>query len=224
MYSRIIITVTAAALALSACAGGVCYEEQGEVLCEDSFGQVQQPIDTSKLKSQHSGEGLLDQAKKHKRMTSKKKKKYVPGKGPRGSYTPATATCGDGACLGNEKWYTCPKDCLPLCGNGVIDPGETCEGSQVSCKEYGFDSGIIGCALCNLSGGLFQSDPFINCENQTNDGKLACTFTRQKAFTNHNGTILEKYSCTCCDAATGGDCKNGHHFGHAILTNICTFD
>jgi hypothetical protein len=36
--------------------------------------------------------------------------------------------CGDEICEGSEGCFDCPEDCGVCCGNGRLDPGETCDG------------------------------------------------------------------------------------------------
>ena len=61
--------------------------------------------------------------------------------------------CGDGACeyFRGETITTCRKDCGYLCGNGVIDKGETCDGSDLAsqtCKTQGYGGGTLYCSGC----------------------------------------------------------------------------
>ncbi|MEC9465796.1 MAG: LNR domain-containing protein [Myxococcota bacterium] len=49
-------------------------------------------------------------------------------------------------CFGEDTSTTDPN---PVCGNGVTESGETCDGPDLagaSCQSLGFDSGILGCA------------------------------------------------------------------------------
>ena len=57
--------------------------------------------------------------------------------------------CGDGVCESLEDSGNCPIDCPDLCGNGSIDPGETCDGANLggqSCLDFGCSGGTLACA------------------------------------------------------------------------------
>jgi len=69
--------------------------------------------------------------------------------------------CGNGLCEagsgrgGGETPDTCPADCAePDCGNGNLDLGEACDGSNLdglSCTGLGFPGGSLSCdAFCNF--------------------------------------------------------------------------
>ncbi len=53
--------------------------------------------------------------------------------------------CGDGACSGLETAASCPADCgtiqQNLCGNGVINTGESCDGTQLGGKTCATQKG-----------------------------------------------------------------------------------
>jgi len=73
------------------------------------------------------------------------------------------ASCGNGICesdRGEEDAVSCPADCsAPAqdCGDGNIDPGEACDGSDLggfSCTGLGFPGGSLSCdASCNFDTG-----------------------------------------------------------------------
>jgi len=60
--------------------------------------------------------------------------------------------CGDGLCQRGEDALSCPEDCLPVCGNGVLEPGEQCDdgnttkgdGCSATCQVESF----CGNGLC----------------------------------------------------------------------------
>ena len=79
-----------------------------------------------------------------------------------------STTCGDGLCEGSEDSSTCCSDCgcdgegdcidneciVDNCGNGIIDSGEDCDGTEFggeSCTTLGYDSGSLSCDDCNLN-------------------------------------------------------------------------
>jgi cysteine-rich repeat protein len=54
--------------------------------------------------------------------------------------------CGDGICQGGETAEACFADCG--CGNGIINPGEQCDGAQMgaeSCESLGYAGGTLTC-------------------------------------------------------------------------------
>lgn len=66
-------------------------------------------------------------------------------------------TCGNGRCDQGETHATCPTDCRKnLCGNGVVNVGEQCDGSLngKTCKDFRaagvvpFTGGTLGCSAC----------------------------------------------------------------------------
>jgi hypothetical protein len=53
----------------------------------------------------------------------------------------------------------------PNCGNGVIDPGETCDGTNfggVTCVDLGYDQGTLTCISCAIN--------TANCSNSAQPG------------------------------------------------------
>ena len=57
--------------------------------------------------------------------------------------------CGDGTCDATEDSCSCPSDCGVPCGDGVLNCGEFCDGTQLNgsdCNSLGFDSGSLGCS------------------------------------------------------------------------------
>ncbi len=88
---------------------------------------------------------------------------YCDGyKGPYGSFYNCPYGCKDGACINQTA----------VCGNGILDPGETCDGANFggikSCTEYSqsFSGGTLKCApscqidtsACILSSGGNQTN------------------------------------------------------------------
>jgi hypothetical protein len=64
------------------------------------------------------------------------------------SYT-AIVTCADGdGCCPAGCDSTTDNDCSPVCGNGVIEAGEQCEGADLdgeTCVSLGHDGGVLAC-------------------------------------------------------------------------------
>jgi cysteine-rich repeat protein len=64
--------------------------------------------------------------------------------------------CGDGTCEASsgETCALCPGDCCPDCGNGVINPGEECDGASlggVTCESLCYPGGTPSCtAHCTI--------------------------------------------------------------------------
>ena len=64
--------------------------------------------------------------------------------------------CGDGVCDDDkgETCQLCGEDCCPDCGDGVLGPGEECDGAQtggITCASQCYDGGSIFCtAWCTL--------------------------------------------------------------------------
>ncbi|MEK6892256.1 MAG: SdrD B-like domain-containing protein, partial [Nanoarchaeota archaeon] len=65
-----------------------------------------------------------------------------------------TVQCGDGFCDGAETCSSCESDCgvcyFPVCGNGVLDADEECDGNDFgdkSCTDFNFKSGALKCTI-----------------------------------------------------------------------------
>jgi hypothetical protein len=60
---------------------------------------------------------------------------------------------------------------LPLCGNGMIDPGEDCDGTNFggkTCQDFNFGGGMLECnACCHLV--VSGCTPLENCTNEVDD-------------------------------------------------------
>ncbi len=61
----------------------------------------------------------------------------------------AVSDCGDGVCeQPQEGPLSCPEDCYGICGNGVADPDEQCDGEDFggsSCLDHGCGYGELAC-------------------------------------------------------------------------------
>lgn len=63
-----------------------------------------------------------------------------------GDDSSADPVCGDDVCDASESATTCPADCG--CGNGVLNPGEACDGSDLggaTCESEAGQGGVLAC-------------------------------------------------------------------------------
>lgn len=66
------------------------------------------------------------------------------------------SNCGDSTCEGDETCSSCAQDCgdcPPVCGDGIIDENEQCDGSNwgmiTGCTDFGnFTGGELACSQC----------------------------------------------------------------------------
>jgi hypothetical protein len=68
-----------------------------------------------------------------------------------GRCCPSHSHCRHGKCRCNSGYTRCGKKCCPTatCGNETIDPGETCDGSNLggqTCQGLGFAGGTLACS------------------------------------------------------------------------------
>ena len=93
------------------------------------------------------------------------------------------AALGASGCDGDDK-----------CGNGVLDPGETCDGTELqgaSCRSLGYATGELGCADdCSLD--VSDCAGFIDCGNGVLDSGEQC-----------DGSDLDGQSCEDLDLGGG---------------------
>jgi hypothetical protein len=57
--------------------------------------------------------------------------------------------CGNGECEQGETVVTCPEDCQPTCGNGVVEGSEECDGEDLDgndCTDLGYEGGTLACS------------------------------------------------------------------------------
>jgi hypothetical protein len=71
-----------------------------------------------------------------------------------GDGDPTTTGDGDPTTTGDgDPTTTGDGDPGPDCGNGVIDPGETCDGNDfggATCMTFGYDQGTLSCVACAI--------------------------------------------------------------------------
>lgn len=88
--------------------------------------------------------------------------------------------CGDGTCNGSETQANCPADCgtVPaLCGNGVLNSGESCDGANLNGKVcstlgLGFTGGSLSCtSSCTFNTTACTSSTVENCSNGLDDDR-----------------------------------------------------
>ncbi len=132
-------------------------------------------------------------------------------------------TCADFGYLGGT--LACAPDCTPTfascssaqCGNNLIEPPETCEGTNFdgkTCASLGFAGGTLSCASCQI---VTTGCTNVACGNNLREGDEACDGTDladltcvRLGFT--GGTLACNSGCTAFDlsgcTATPGLCGN----------------
>lgn len=87
------------------------------------------------------------------------------------------AYCGDGSCNGSETQANCPADCGGTCGNGILNAGEACDGSNLNGKTcstlgMGYTGGSLSCtASCTFNTVNCTSSMTENCSNGLDDDR-----------------------------------------------------
>lgn len=78
------------------------------------------------------------------------------------------AKCGDLQCQHPENALNCVVDCQPICGNGILETGEECDGEDfgnMTCESLGFPGGSLLClSNCTYS--------VLGCESTCGDGNI----------------------------------------------------
>lgn len=103
----------------------------------------------------------------------------------------------DGVCesLKGETCRLSPADCCPNCGNGELDPGEECDGTQLdgkTCEQLCYDGGQLGCTpWCSFS-----------YEQCTGTGPI-CGNNRAECAEQCDGTDLQERTCETFGYAEG---------------------
>ena len=140
-----------------------------------------------------------------------------PGDGP--------AVCGDGACTGDEDYYTCPEDCN---APGVCDPGfvvdcvdndccpeswigdgfEDCEDQQYGCDLTCYDNDGGDCAGGTTTGTTTTGGGSPDCDDcvydWTNYGSECCD-TAWTEFGIDCATLAANYGWDCTGCRCPGD-------------------
>jgi cysteine-rich repeat protein len=103
--------------------------------------------------------------------------------------------CADSDCFGDPM---CHHD---NCGNGSIDTGEDCDGTELggkTCVSQGFGGGVLVCTGCHLDDSGCTNQQLENCTNGSDDdhdGKIDCD---DSDCTNHP-------HCRCGNNVVDGD-------------------
>jgi hypothetical protein len=88
------------------------------------------------------------------------------------------ATCPDASCNGGETCASCPQDCGACCGNGSIDAGEDCDGSNLggeTCSSVlgaGY-TGSLSCSACSFNTSACVAPPA--CPDGSCNGTETCS-------------------------------------------------
>ena len=117
----------------------------------------------------------------------------------------------------------------PVCGNGVLEPGEECDGSDLggqTCSDFGFDQGSLACTgQCTIDTSDCSNASqqcalgFEDGERVPTSGNCGCG-TLTASCTGPNGVRLRSDRCDItCDA--GGDCGDDNVI-NGIPDHTCT--
>jgi len=128
------------------------------------------------------------------------------------------AGCGDDSGLDNNNTgndNNNNNETPPECGNGVVEAGEACDGSDLdgeTCTGLGYDGGALGCASdCTLDESGCTMDPTCGdgsvdageaCDDGNNDSGDGCSADCQSDETCGNGYV---------DNAAGEACDDGNN-------------
>jgi hypothetical protein len=132
---------------------------------------------------------------------------------------------GDADCADPD----CAEHRACLCGNGVLDPGEACDGTELGgkdCASQGFDGGVLACTDgCELDvSGCTHDEVCDNGTDDDGDGDADCADADCAAFEAclcGNGVLDSGEECD--GAAFGGKtCESlGYASGILACTNAC---
>jgi cysteine-rich repeat protein len=98
--------------------------------------------------------------------------------GPEGSFEDSSGgtSSSDAGATGGTGGE--PEPDAGTCGNGVLEPGEGCEGNDLggkSCRTYGYDEGLPGCVSCAIDvRGCTGSEQCGNGRDDDADGDIDC--------------------------------------------------
>jgi cysteine-rich repeat protein len=112
----------------------------------------------------------------------------------------SSTNCGDSICEGTENETSCPQDCSAPedCGNGTLDSGEQCDGSNLNnttCSSLGYDTGTLSCS----------STCFYNESNCSNNSGTCDIYTQTGCGTGEKCTIDTSIVNRCNTAGSGLD-------------------
>jgi len=128
--------------------------------------------------------------------------------------------CGDGTCNQRENSDTCPQDCQnaqPVCGNGILEGYEQCDGTAGACPQGQFCDRFCFCGYCG-DGECTGGEGFISCGNFCpadcpDVAPTGCdlTGTCDCSLCNHDGICQADRgetagSCSDCDSCGDGQC------------------
>ena len=100
--------------------------------------------------------------------------------------------------------------CVPpsgTCGNGIIEPGESCDGfslSGLACSDFGFSGGVLSCtAGCNLDTSACTGGPTGVCGDNVINVNESCDGTDKAGLSCSDfGFLSGTLSCANCDIVT----------------------
>jgi len=202
-------------LTLTACQGGVCYEDGDTAYCKDTAGEA---MSTEQAATNKPGAASLSVPKSFHAVPVKTFATAYPN-------VPAS-TCGNNRCEAGENNNNCPQDCKPVCGNNVVEKGEQCDGQTVACTSMGYDGGTTPCNACRVA----STHPGCYWERLFNKGSTMCHFTMQPLNPiNPSSPPMAYYSCTCCKLVNAGSANPtcgsmmiGHWDGNLTPATTCT--
>lgn len=136
--------------------------------------------------------------------------------------------CGNGACDSGENANTCPGDCDPVCGNGVIEREgqnvEDCEGRNLNgetCASQ--EPGSTGALKCDERTCKFDKSDcrFVDCESYTSLNSClakSCVWYEQQPAPKCK---LCDYWTACWDYDNSQTCDGTGTGGNPSLSNPC---
>ena len=99
----------------------------------------------------------------------------------------------DGICVG-EAYSMCPEVCLPVCGDGVLGPGEVCDGAELDGATCASQGAVSDC--CSPHDGL-------GCDDDACEATI-CAFDAFCCDTNWDGQCAGEAAENCAALCAGG--------------------